>query len=246
MNLSNYYGLTSDASLGQVFATVGEQYPTIKVIAYKRDPAGRVIVNAETGYPSVATGLKTIGQSNPKYRLGLTTSLKYKGFGLNAVAEYRGGNYIYHGLASTEWFTGVASATAAYGRERFVFPNSVIANADGTYTPNTNITVKDGGLGTWDSNLRRYGENFVTSAAFWKLREVALSYTVPTKFLASTKFIKSASVGLVGRNLITLLPKENLYTDPEFANTTTNAVGLNSNAQTPPTRTYGFTVSLGF
>jgi len=246
LNLSNYYGLTSDASLGQVFATVGEQYPTIKVIAYKRDPDGRVIVNAETGYPSVATGLKTIGQSNPKYRLGLTTSLKYKGFGLNAVAEYRGGNYIYHGLASTEWFTGVASATAAYGRERFVFPNSVVANADGTYTPNTSVTVKDGGLGAWDSNLRRYGENFVTSAAFWKLREVALSYNVPTKYLAVTKFIKSASLGLVGRNLLTFLPKENLYTDPEFANTTTNAVGLNSNAQTPPTRTYGFTVSLGF
>lgn len=246
LNLSNYYGLTSDASLGQVFATVGEQYPSLKVIAYKRDPAGRVIVNSETGYPSVATGLKTVGQSNPKYRLGLTTNLKYKGFALNAVAEYRGGNYIYHGLAETEWFTGVAYATAVYGRERFVFPNSVIANADGTYTPNTNVVVKDGGLGAWDSNLRRYGENFITSAAFWKLRELAISYTVPTKFLASTKFIKSASVGLVGRNLITLLPKENVYTDPEFANTTSNAVGLNSNAQTPPTRTYGFTVNLGF
>ncbi len=246
LNLSNYYGLTSDASLGQVFATVGEQYPTIKVVAYKRDPDGRVIVNSETGYPSVATSLKTIGQSNPKYRLGLTTTLKYKGFGLNAVAEYRGGNYIYHGLASTVWFTGVAEATAAYGRERFVFPNSVIQNADGTFTPNTTVTVKDGGLGAWDSNLRRYGENFVTSAAFWKLREVALTYNVPARILASTKFIKSASVGLVGRNLITLLPKENLYTDPEFANTTSNAVGLNSNAQTPPTRTYGFTVNLGF
>jgi TonB-linked SusC/RagA family outer membrane protein len=246
LNLSNFYGLTGDASLGQIFATVGEQYPTVKVLAYKRDPAGRVIVNSETGYPSLAPGLKTIGQTNPKYRLGLTTSLKYKGFGLNAVAEYRAGNYIYHGLASTMWFTGVAQATAAYGRERFVMPNSVIANADGSYTPNTNITVKDGGLGAWDSNLRRYGENFVTSAAFWKLRELALSYNVPNKLLSTTKFIKSASVGLVGRNLITLLPKENLYTDPEFANTTTNAVGLNSNAQTPPTRTYGFTVNLGF
>ncbi len=246
LNLSNAYSLTTDASLGQVVAVVGQQYPLIKVIAYKRDPQGRVIVNSETGYPSVATDLKTVGQSNPKYRLGLTTSLKYKGFGFNAVAEYRGGNYVYHGLASTMWFTGVAEATAVYGRERFVFPNSVIQNADGSYTPNTTVTVKDGGLGAWDSNLRRYGENFVTSAAFWKLREIALTYDVPKKVLASTKFIKSASLGLVGRNLITLLPKENVYTDPEFANTTTNAVGLNNTGQTPPTRTYGFTVNLGF
>jgi TonB-linked SusC/RagA family outer membrane protein len=258
LNLSNYYGLTTDASLGQIVATVGEQYPLIKVLAYKRDPAGRVIVNSETGYPSLATGLKTIGQANPKYRLGLTTSLKFKGFGLNAVAEYRAGNFIYHGLGSTTWFTGVAAATAAYGRERFVFPNSVIANADGSYTPNTNITVKDGGLGAWDSNLRRYGENFVTSAAFWKLRELAFSYEIPKGILSQTKFIKSASIGIVGRNLITLLPKENIYTDPEFSNTQNdnantnavgnagNAVGLNSNSQTPPTRTYGFTINLGF
>ncbi len=258
LNLSNYYGLTSDASLGQVFATVGQSYPTLKVLAYKRDPAGRVIVNAETGYPSLATDLKTIGQTNPKYRLGLTTSLKYKGFGLNAVAEYRAGNFIYHGLGSTTWFTGVAAATAVYGRERFVFPNSVIANADGTYTPNTTVAVKDGGLGAWDSNLRRYGENFVTSAAFWKLREIAFTYDIPKSILGKTKFIKSASLGIVGRNLITLLPKENIYTDPEFSNTQNdnanvtnasnsgNAVGLNSNGQTPPTRTYGFTVNLGF
>jgi TonB-linked SusC/RagA family outer membrane protein len=258
LNLSNYYGLTSDASLGQIFATVGEQYPTIKVLAYKRDPAGRVIVNSETGYPSLAAGLKTIGQSNPKYRLGLTTSFKFKGVGLNAVAEYRGGNYIYHGLGSTSWFTGVAQATAAYGRERFVFPNSVTANADGSFTPNTNITVKDGGLGAWDSNLRRYGENFVTSGAFWKLRELAVTYEIPKGILSQTKFIKSATIGLVGRNLLLLLPKENLYTDPEFSNTQNdnvntgnaanvgNSVGLNSVSQTPPTRTYGFTVNLGF
>jgi TonB-linked SusC/RagA family outer membrane protein len=258
LNLSNFYGLTGDASLGQIFATVGESYPTVKVLAYKRDPAGRVIVNSETGYPSLAPGLKTIGQTNPKYRLGLTTSLKFKGFGLNAVAEYRAGNFVYHGLGSTSWFTGVAYATAVYGRERFVFPNSVIANADGSYTPNTNITVKDGGLGAWDSNLRRYGENFVTSAAFWKLRELAFTYDVPKAILGQTKFIKSASIGIVGRNLITLLPKENIYTDPEFSNSQNdnanvnnavnsgNSVGLNSNGQTPPTRTYGFTVNLGF
>ena len=238
---------------------MGEQYPTIKVLAYKRDPAGRVIVNSETGYPSLAPGLKTIGQSNPKYRLGLTTSFKFKGFGLNAVAEYRGGNFIYHGLGSTVWFTGVGQATAAYGRERFVFPNSVTANADGSFTPNTNITVKDGGLGAWDSNLRRYGENFVTSGAFWKLRELAFTYDVPKGILSQTKFIKSATIGIVGRNLLLLLPKENLYTDPEFSNTQNdnvnntgaianagNSVGLNTFAQTPPTRTYGFTVNLGF
>ncbi len=202
-------------------------------------------------------GLKTVGQTSPKYRFGLNTSVKYKGITLSGTAEYRGGYYIYHGLGSTVWFTGVAEATGVYGRERFVYPNSVIetVGADGksTYTPNTNVTVKDGGLGSWDSNLRKYGEMFTTSGAFWKLRELALTYELPQNLVRSTKFLKGASIGFVGRNLLTFLPKENKYTDPEFSNAAPsvngnqnigNAAGLNSNALTPPTRTYGFQVNL--
>lgn len=268
LNLSNYYGLTSDASLGQVFATVGQQYPSLKVVAMKRvpnadgtyNPNGAVVVNSETGLPSTSPqGLKTVGQTNPKYRLGLNTTIKYRGLSLSGTAEYRGGYFIYHGLGSTAWFTGVAEATAVYGRERFVFPNSVLetVGADGksVYTPNTSVTVKDGGLGSWDSNLRKYGEMFTTSGAFWKLRELALTYEFPKSLLGNTKFLKGASIGFVGRNLLTFLPKENKYTDPEFSNAAPgvganqnqnigNAAGLNATALTPPTRTYGFQINL--
>ncbi|MFD1002916.1 SusC/RagA family TonB-linked outer membrane protein [Ohtaekwangia kribbensis] len=246
INLSNYYGQTGDASLGQVFAQVGSQYPIIKAVSYQRDPEGRVVVDPSTGYPLKDPNLKTYGQANPRYFLGIQSSLKFKGFTFNALAEYRGGNVVYHGLASSMWFTGVAEATAAYGRERFIFPNSSYQDADGNYVANTTIATKDGGLGAWDSNLRTVGENFVTSGSFWKLREVSLTYDIPKSILSSAKFIKSASVGLVGRNLLMFLPKENKYTDPEYALDNSNSVGLNSTAQTPPTRTYGFNVSITF
>jgi TonB-linked SusC/RagA family outer membrane protein len=246
INLSNYYGQTSDASLGQVFAEVGQQYPVIKAISYLRDPQGRVVIDPATGYPIKDPNLKTFGQANPKYTLGIQSTLRYKGFSLNALAEYRSGGYVFHYLASTLWFTGVADATAAYGREPFIFPNSVYKNADGTYTPNTTIATRDGGLGAWDSNLRTVGENFVTSADFIKLRELSLSYDLPKSLLGGLKYIKGVSVGLVGRNLLMFLPKENKYTDPEFALDGTNSVGLNNTRQTPPTRTYGFNVSLNF
>lgn len=140
-----------------------------------------------------------------------------------------------------------------------MFPNSVLetVGADGksVYTPNTSVTVKDGGLGSWDSNLRKYGEMFTTSGAFWKLRELALTYEFPKSLLGNTKFLKGASIGFVGRNLLTFLPKENKYTDPEFSNAAPgvganqnqnigNAAGLNATALTPPTRTYGFQINL--
>ncbi|MDJ1501903.1 SusC/RagA family TonB-linked outer membrane protein [Xanthocytophaga agilis] len=249
INLSSYYGVVN-SSLYQVFARVGEQYPIMKVVAYKRDPQGRVIVDANTGYPVKDPNLKSMGQTNPKHRLGLSTTVKYKGLALSALAEYRGGNVVAHGLAETMWFTGLAGPTTNYGRERFIFPNSVYqsgSNADGTpvYVENKDVALKDGGLGAWDSNLRNIGENFVTSGAFWKLREVSLSYDLPTALLSKTKVLKTAKISLVGRNLLTLLPKANVYTDPEFNNTTTNAVGVNATYITPPTRTYGFSVSVG-
>jgi hypothetical protein len=87
----------------------------------------------------------------------------------------------------------------------------------------------------------------MTSAAFWKLREVSLSYDIPVKNIFGGA-IKSASVGILGRNLLMWRPKTNIWTDPEF-NTesgTSNAVGFTNEYQTPPTRVYGFSVKLTF
>ena len=55
----------------------------------------------------------------------------------------------------------------------------------------------------------------MTSAAFWKLREVSLSYDVPVKNILGGA-IKAAEIGIVGRNLLMLRPKTNVWTDPEF------------------------------
>ncbi len=247
INISNFFGLTGDASLGQVFAEIGQQYPVLKTVSYARDPQGRVVVDRLTGYPLKDANLTIQGQLNPRHKLGINTSLRYKGVTLSALAEYRGGYVVYHGLASSMWFTGTSAATTAYDRERFVFPNSSYKDeTTGNYVANTSVAVQDGGLGAWDTNLRTVGENFVTSAAFWKIREVAITWELPSSMLAKTKFLNAASIGFVGRNLFTFVPSGNIYTDPEFALGTSNAVGLNSTAQTPPTRTYGFNVSITF
>jgi TonB-linked SusC/RagA family outer membrane protein len=249
--ISLYQGL-DEINLGNnIFAIRGQQYPVLKVDRYKRDPLDRVIVDSETGYPlDDQTGLVIAGQTEPKHIVGLTPYAKFKGFELYITAEYRTGNVIWNNTGESMTFTGVAKITDTYGRERFVFPNSVTesTNSDGsvTYTPNTSIAVEDGGLGFWDNHFDAVSENYVTSAAFWKVREVSLSYRIPSSLLTNTKIIKKASVGLVGRNLLTFLPKSNLYTDPEFNLGTGNAVGVNSIAITPPTRTYGVTVDLTF
>ncbi len=249
--VSLYQGL-DELNLGNnIFAAVGQQYPIVKVDAYKKDNQGRVIVDSKTGYPlNNTTGLVNGGQTEPKHVFGISPYLKYKGLRLDITAEYRTGNVIWNNSGETMTFTGVSKISDSYGRERFVYPNSVIetVNSDGssTYTPNTSVAVEDGGLGFWDNHFDDVSENFVTSAAFWKVREVSLSYTLPKSLLEKTKVLKRASVSLVGRNLLMFLPSSNLYTDPEFNLGTGNSVGVNSISITPPTRTYGINVDLTF
>ncbi|HUN03511.1 MAG TPA: SusC/RagA family TonB-linked outer membrane protein, partial [Niabella sp.] len=144
---------------------------------------------------------------------------------------------------------GAGIKRVMFDRNRFVFPNSVYWDAaQNKYVDNTNITVAEGGPNYWSLSSTRTGmnENYVTSGAFWKLRELALSYELPAK-LWNFKVVKGATISLVGRNLIMLVPKTNVYTDPEYSDAGTgNYVGLNSMSQNPPNRYYGGTITLKF
>jgi hypothetical protein len=125
----------------------------------------------------------------------------------------------------------------------------VIETSPGVFTPNTTALVREASRQFWvNSEYHNTDRGLVTSAAFWKLREVALTYDVPVQTLFGGNFLKTAQIGFVGRNLLMLRPKANVWTDPEFNNSsvTSNAVGFTTENQTPPTRTYGFSVKLTF
>jgi hypothetical protein len=206
-----------------------------------------VIVDASTGLPSLDPTPKLFGRTLPKYILGLNPSITWKGLSVTATAEYRGGNQVYHGIGPDMDFTGVSKRSGTNSRRRFVMPNS--SYWDGSkYVENTSINVFSGGYGFWEQTAynRSIQSNYLTSAAFWKVREIALTYELPAKLVAHTKIIKKAVIGAVGRNLFTWLPKTNQWTDPEFSNTTGNVQGVNSINNTPPTRIFGGTLTLTF
>jgi TonB-linked SusC/RagA family outer membrane protein len=229
------------------YAIVGQQYPQLKTTDWKRDPQGRVIVDAVTGLPSRNPTLINAGQTNPKHRLGLSTMLSYKGFNLNILVDYRSGNVIFNNLGQNIEFGGIGYQSALAGRQRFVYPNSSVVNSDGTtYHANTNVTVNEGNYNFWQSVYNTVGTPYVTSAAFWKLREVNFGYTFPKSMLSTFKFVKNLRVSLVGRNLLMWRPKSNLWTDPEFATDTSNANGTTTTGQLPPARTYGANLTVTF
>jgi TonB-linked SusC/RagA family outer membrane protein len=241
-------GDLTEISLGNtIYAIKDMAYPTIKVSQFARDPEGHVIVDGVSGTPSIDPLVIPRGQTVPKHLIGIQSNVTWKNFTLAASADYRGGHVFRANIYYDLLFTGIGELSAANGRERFVFPNSVISNGDGSYTPNTNITVQEGGVAWWTNTMRSLSYYSVVSADVWKIREISLAYDVPaTAFNFTGNVVKGARVAFVGRNLFMFLPKNNIYTDPEFNSGTGNAVGYTDSRQTPATRSYGFNVTLTF
>ena len=236
---------------GTIFGDVNEQtYPIIIGTDYVRDEQGRVIVDRNTGNPVGTTTGNILGNTQPKHRLGLDFNVSWKGLTLSGVFEYRGGFVQYTSAGSTFDFSGSSIRTVYYNRERFIFPNSSYLDpATNTYVENNNVTVTASNSGFWSSSqFRGATSNYVYSGNYWKLRELSLSYKLPSSLLSNTKIIKSATLSVQGRNLFIWLPASNTWGDPDNSSngSDSNAVGITSLSQTPPTRYFGGTLSLTF
>ena len=238
----------SQLSLGGLdFAVVGQPFPLLRGTDFIRDPQGQVVVNS-VGYPQTASALTTFGRTTPKYDLGVTSTWSYKFVTLSAVFEYRGGDVVYNAIGNSLAFTGASAYSASNGRQRFIYPNSVIQTGTNTYVPNTSLSVQDGNYGFWQtSQFQATNSPWVTSGAFWKLRELNLTFNLD-KFIKQTKYMKGLTVALTGRNLFIWTPKENTYTDPEFSDTlpTSGARGFSDVNELPGTRVFGGSVKVTF
>ncbi len=241
----NQITLGSPDARTSIAAVVGQPYPVLFATDVNRDPDGKVIVSSTTGNPSTNPNLLNMGQTTPKYILGLSQTVSYKILSLSATSEFRTGNVTYNQGLRQATAAGVSALSASSGRQRFVFPNSVIQTSPGVYVPNTNTTTSDGDISFFDGGaFYNAGSTYVTSAAFWKLREVNLNVDL-TSFIKKQKFVKRASFALVGRNLLMYRPKSNTWIDPEFVSTSGNAVGFSTD-QLPPTRLFGANLNVTF
>jgi TonB-linked SusC/RagA family outer membrane protein len=228
------------------YVVKGAAFPQIKVTDWKRDPQGRIIVDKNSGFPTVNDSLSTFGTSTPPYSIGLHTSISFKGLTLSVLAEGRFGAVIYNSIGNALDFTGVSWYSTQSGRQPFVIPNSSYNDGTGKYVQNTDVATRNGNNDFWASLWNNTGSTYINSADFWKIREVSLSYTVPKKIFGNNSFIKQLSIAIVGRNLFTFKAKENVWTDPEFANTTGNAIGTTDINQNPPSRIFGANVNITF
>jgi TonB-linked SusC/RagA family outer membrane protein len=220
----------------------------LKLTDFKRDPQGRVIVDAN-GSPSQDPVRKQFGNVLPKHTFGISPTISIGNIALTVLMEYRGGNYIYSDIGGDLVFNGIGAQTTNFGRQPFVWPNSVYDDGTGKFVENTTRTTTSGNANFWATSL--FASNvesmYYSKADFWKMRELSLSYTFPEKLLATQNVFKAASVTFSGRNLFLWKSSSNKWTDPEQSNTTGNAQGVTTTTGNPPsTRIMGITLNLTF
>lgn len=233
-------------------AVVGSPAFGFQMTDYLRDSAtGKVIVDRTTGMPTQSPGLVVRGRSLPLWVLGITPSYSIGDFSISMTWDYKGGHNFFSGLGSDEDFAGISARSAEYGRQRFVFPNSVVETAPGSgkYVDNTNIQVQDGNSNFWTSAKANsaIATNYFASADALRLREVNISYSLPARIYGNSKAIKKITISFVGKNLLLFVPKSNQWGDPEFNYSSTgNTFGLASSFQAPAGRLFGGSLTVQF
>lgn len=250
-----------DPQSGTFYIRTGHSAFEYQVFDWKRDPNGRVIVDKNSGLPSVdIEHPKILGKTLPTIIGGFTLNIEYKRFSLSGQADYSGGNQ--HLFATTNISAGLDRITVLNNREKFVFPNSSIEVSPGVYKNNTDVSVSNTGQQLY-SLFSQVNLNNLVSSDYWKLSQLSLQYL----FKVNKSFVKSFTVGFYGNNLLTLYPKGNLLGDPTKSDgpgvkpapnaasgsgaapssASNNLTGSVSGQNTlPGSKTYGFVLNVTF
>lgn len=236
--LNTAYGIELRAEVGQPLGTIYS--PTAQL-----DPNGNVVVNPANGLPQQASDKKLMGSINPDYQMGLSNTLTYGDFALSFDVDYRKGGVFWSYTARLNYFVGNAWNTQYNDREPYIIPNSVVENSDGTFTENTTEIDRSNIYTFWGgSSVPAREENHVLDKTFFKLRNLSLSYNLPTT-LTDKLHVGKASLTVFGRNLILWTPAENHFVDPEGSTFGIGLAGKIGEFSSSPTNAmYGVTLKL--
>ena len=245
--IATIYGLSGGTSL---YAIEGEPLGVFKAYVPQMTEDGKIICD-NNGQPITNPEQQIVGSMNYKYLMGFGTTLSWKGVSLTANLDIRRGGMLYSRTKDITYFTGNAIQTAFNNRNPFIVPNSVqqIGEDDlgnPIYGENTTPLDETGIFTYWDAGGSDLDRAFLVDKSYVKLRNVVLSWQLPTKWFANC-FITGVNLSFFGNNLFLWTPKSNTFIDPE---TSTFGNDLEGNygefSANPSSRKFGFNVQVKF
>lgn len=230
-----------------VNARIGETYGTMITDGIKYiNGKPQVFVDDSGNYLYVRETNKNLGTVMPNFIAGLNNGIRYKNVSLNFLLDMQDGGLIYSISNRFGEYTGQLSSTVGVNDKGNPIRDAV---ADGGGVRVDGVDANGNAVGgyadavTYFKHFVTRRERFVHDASYIKLREVTLSYKLPSKFLENTLF-NDIKLSLVGRNLW-LIHSNTPNIDPEATLGSGNIQGFES-GQIPSTRSIGFNLNLKF
>ncbi len=212
----------------------GKEWGQLKGYDILRDENGNPVLNPNGFY--IKSEQVYFGSVLPDFTGGWTNEFTYKNFKLAAHITFQKGGKFFSGSEVWGYYSGLYEETANGGdREAGVSVEGVDSNGNKvSYTVDTQAYYEQ-------FHEKDLAGPFIHDASYLKLREVSLTYTVPKKVLG--KYLKGASVGIIGTNLwLIAVAKDNYHRwDPSELS---QAYG--EDAQLPGTRRFGLNLNLQF
>jgi TonB-linked SusC/RagA family outer membrane protein len=256
------YQLSNNLQGGvSINAHVGQPYGIIEGIDYTYLNGQRVVNQANGRYIKTTTSNNNIGKVAPDWKGGILNTFTYKNWRLTALVDISKGGHIwsldmYYGLA-----TGLYPETAGKNDLGNPVRNPIVwadpADHSKGYDPSSGGFINKGVNPDGSKNVSRisaanYGSfgylrvpdaAFSYDASYVKLREIAISYSLPSAMLQKF-FIKGIDLSVVGSNLW-IISKHLPYADPESGLGAGNLLGF-STGSLPTTKDVGFNIKLTF
>lgn len=207
---------------------------------YQRTDDGQIICSAE-GYPMISPAKgNLIGNREPDFLLGLSSTFIYKNASLSFLFDTRKGGDVINLTARSLYSSGQHKTLEVYRNRQVIF-DGVVLQQDGSYAPNTKSVIFD--QQTMSNYFTAVSSNFIEDGSYIRLSFVTLGYDL-TQYVKKT-VIKELKLSFTGRNLFLLTR----YTgsDPQI-NVNTSAGGSGAagidNFSVPNTRSFNFNLSL--
>ena len=175
-------------------ATPGQPLTQFTGLFYQRNTAGEILISPSTGLPLRTNAFISNGTDRwPDWTLGLTNEFGYKAFRLSFLIDFRKGGDV---LNATEHFLTTRGLTKrTLDRET---PRVIKGVLQDGLENSANPTINNIVVNPYYDNRYYSGiseELFIERNINWiRMRDITLSFNVPSKTIARQKFIKSASI----------------------------------------------------
>jgi outer membrane receptor protein involved in Fe transport len=236
------FGVTINARVGQPYGTImGTDFIYVN---------GQKQINQTTGeYLRTSASNNLIGNITPDWNGGISNKFSYKQFNLSFLIDMQRGGDVFSTDISTGNRSGLYDYTAGVNELGNPIRNSVasgggvlLEGVDAAGKPNTVRTPMDNYTNALGS-VKAPQKYFIYDASYVKLREIAISYNLPTNVISRVR-LTGAQLSVVGSN-VWIIHKNLPFADPEAGASSGNLQG-NQTGVLPTTRDIGVNLKLQF